>query len=458
MIADPSMTNRSSAEKIAQATQGFLDKQTSPVTKLVESFENTSRLVYDPATSRFETGSKEYLESQCFVYDGALAAIAYSLLREFERAKDILSIFEWNFHYAKGDHIGLFNAYRTDAHADASRLLSMGIDGDRMHAGPNIWVGLAAYQYTMLSGDIQLFPLCLEMIKWVIHRIPHYSPLDGVRGGIAMGSGWGPNWKEIYSTEHNIDYFALLNIVASCFKNPDLEGMIKASALRFEEICEEQTATLSWLLRRVFDKTEHRFNTGINEAGIDRVRALDTTSFAILGIGPRCLMDNEVDPIRLIEGVEKHLQVSVNVENEIITGFDFTDAEGHGGNRPPVIWIEGTYQMVLAYQEMANFYHSEGNKTNEAYWRRKAEFLAKQTERLTDLLSSDQQIPPYTSARPKSTEIMTTFKENWEIQRTDSSLAVKSVASAVWRFLAASRFNPMSAIRAPQSFPRERSL
>jgi hypothetical protein len=432
------------SESVRVSTRAFLNDQKSPVTGLVASYGGSSRYAYDSAKRTFEKGPGEYLEKQCFVYDGALAVMAYSILGDFKSAHEILRNFEYNFHYAKGETIGLLNSYRTDAYADGVGLLSMGIDGDRMHAGPNIWVGLAAYRYSMMSGNLQFLPLMLEIIKWVMHRIPHDTLANRTRAGIAMGSGWGPDWKRIFSTEHNIDYFAILNILLKSFEQPEFSDSIKTSALRFDAVSEERNGVFSWLLEKVFDSVDCRFNVGMNEKGVDKVRALDTTTFAMLGIGASWLKTNGIDPETLIRNTEKYLQIPVTIKGETVAGFDFTDAQGHGNQRNSVIWIEGTYQMVLSYREIAAFYQANSDGIRAKSWNQKAFQFILETEHLIELLGADQQIPPYTSAKPLPMEILKTFKEDWEIQRGDNSTAVKSVASAVWRLFAVENFNPMA--------------
>jgi hypothetical protein len=351
--------------------------------------------------------------------------------------------------YARGKTYGAWgqnpgSVYRTDAYADGVGLLSMGIDGNRIHAGPNIWVGLAAYHYSMMSGDSQYLPLMLEIIKWVMHRIPHDTLANGAPAGIAMGSGWGPDWKHIFSTEHNMDYFAILGILLACFEQRNFKDIIKTSALRSDAVSQERDAVSAWLKEKVFDVNNCRFNIGVNEGGVDTVRALDTTTFAILGMGPSQLKVYGINPDILIHNTENCLEIPVIIDGKTVTGFDFTDTDGHGNKRPPVIWIEGTYQMVLSYREMAAFAESQKDGTVAAQWNQKADALIMETERLIELLGADCQIPPYTSAKPRPTEVLTTFKEDWEIQRADKNATVKSVASATWRLFAIENFNPMS--------------
>jgi len=435
------LTNMVDEKKIINATLNFLNRQRSSNTFLVESFSGSSNFFYNPADGTFSERSFGYLQSQCFIYDLSLCIIAYSLGKDFESAKRILSILEKNFYIGKEGKIGLFNSYRTDRYANDTEVLVMGIDGDRMHAGPNIWVGLAAYQYMVLSKDKSFYPLCLEIIKWAIHQLHHRVLVDGSRGGISMGYGWGHDWQKIYSSENNIDYFALLNLVENDYSNNELSGIIRSSALRLIEVQEEKRSVGQWLVHEVYDKNLGLLYAGHNQTGLDKTKALDTATFSILGIGPEKLFNLGINPDRLIDSAEKFLKVETTIKEQKIEGFDFTDTEGHGQSRPAAIWLEGTYQMILAYQQMADFYQNnlvECKKYQDKYTK-----LLQNIETFIEIGDCEHQVPSYTTLNPKEDEIIMTFKGDWEIQRGLEHKRVPSIASTVWRQLAAMKFNPM---------------
>jgi len=439
------MTTKIKSINVRESTRRFLNAQKDPATGLIQSYRGSSNYVQDPGTHEFIKRDIGYLDRQCFTYDAALTVIAYSLLGDMESAESILRILEPNFHIPKGDNIGLLNSYRTDGLADGVRQLIMGIDGDRIHTGPNLWVGLAAYHFGLLSGNGKYIELSAEIMKWAMHRVKHQATANQRRGGVSMGSGWGPDWQRTFSTEHNLDYLALLHILEAAASNPIFEEGMCRSALRAVEIEEERVGLHDWMIENVFDAERGLFHIGINQTGLDRTYALDTVSFGILGCGVLSLQRIGVDPDRLIENAERHLKITIKVGAKKIEGFDFTDETGYGGRRSPLIWVEGTYQMALAYNEMAAFYQSEQILDKAAGYAKKGKRLLSQMETLIRLLTPTSNTPSYTSLVPKETEIRNTFRDDWEIQRGNDERTVESVASAVWRLMAQEGFNPMSA-------------
>lgn len=437
------MITAADPDSVASSTLAFLDRQRSDITGLVESYSGTSPYVYDRSRHVFERGDKGYLRHQSFTYDEALAVIAYALLGQHDKAAQILKNLSRNFHVVKGDRIGLLNSYRTDRFADGVLLLEMGIDGDRLHTGPNLWVALAAFHYSRLSGDTTQFPIVTEIVKWAIHRLSHAKLPDGSRGGVSMGSGWGPDWTATFSTEHNLDYAALLTIVHAAYNDEALLPALNQSALRRAELTEERAFVEAWL-RQSVRESDGRFWTGSNESGLDRTKALDTATFAVLGLGPERLLAVDINPEKLLMNAELDFRVESVIGGQTVFGLDFTDAAGCGNRRGPTIWIEGSYQMVAAYAVMAAEAGRKGNMDAAAMWRAKETTLCDSLERLSRAMSGDNKVPPYAAIRPGETDIITTFRDDWEFQRPADGCVVESVASAAWRLFALKRFNPMS--------------
>lgn len=436
--------DKSGLDKNAEQIAEFLQSQKSLTTGLIQSYNGSSPYLYDSIRKVFELRDTGYLDNQAFTYDLALSVIAFSLIKDFKSAADILGILENNFHQGKYGKIGLFNSYKTDRFINEWKELALGIDGDRIHAGPNLWVGISSFHYSIISGDIRFFPLCVEIIKWAIHRLNHFTFADGQRGGISMGYGWGPDWSRTFSTENNVDYYALLRMMKSGCNAPALKRLIESSGLLLNEIQNEMKSIERWLKEVVYDPDEKLLYVGFNESGLDKTKALDTATFTILGIGPQKLNELDIPPDVLIHNVEKYFRAEDVFDGRKIMGFDFTDPEGCGRRRQPVIWVEGTYQMILTYQMMAFFYEKNRNASKAQEYSEKANQLSDCMEYFIEFINRRQKIPSYTSINPSEQEIFMTFKQEWEIQRGRGQAWVSAVASAIWRLLALSRFNPMS--------------
>lgn len=428
-----------------QETLFFLDAQRSSFTGLIESFHNSSKYLYSPAGANFTLIEEGYLGKQCFTYDQALAVIAYTLLGEFEKARHILDLLSFNFHIGKGNNIGLFNSYKTDGLCEDGKTLIMGIDGDRIHAGPNLWLGLACFHCTLLSKDSSFLPLCLEIIKWSIHKLQHYSLKDGQRGGISMGFGWGANWQQVYSTENNVDYYALLNLLEYSYSEHSFtrDAFVKAG-LHLHEIQREKNGIKRWLREVVYNTAEGYFYAGFNENGIDVTKALDTTTFTILSFGIPVLREMGIDPELLIANAEKFLKVEIIIKDKKFCGFDFTDNKILATNRSPLIWIEGTYQMILTYKIMAKYFHDQGDLNKFNYYQDKTNEYLTYMNSLIGTLDAEFHIPSYASANPTDKDIIMTFRDEWELPRGDKGQYVPALVSSVWRLMCFMNFNPMS--------------
>ena len=101
--------------KIEVQTTEFLDKQQFEVNGLVESFRGTSRYTFDIFTRAFCYGSGGVLDCQSFTYDSAVAALAFTLAGQPQKACKIFSSYKREFYMLKNEYIGLCNSYRTDS-------------------------------------------------------------------------------------------------------------------------------------------------------------------------------------------------------------------------------------------------------------------------------------------------------------------------------------------------------
>jgi len=127
-----------------------------------------------------------YLADWAFTYDQALAVIVFTVVGNYEAAQRILDFY---LEKAATYRQGYLNAYYA-TEGDVCEYVA--------HAGPNIWMGLAALNFMKASGSKKYLPIALRVAKFVMSL---QDSEGGIRGGPAV------KW---YSTEHNLDAYALL--------------------------------------------------------------------------------------------------------------------------------------------------------------------------------------------------------------------------------------------------------
>jgi hypothetical protein len=429
--------------KIEVQTYRFLNRQHSDVNGLIESFRGSSRYSYDMFSSAFCYGKGGVLDCQSFTYDGAVAAIAYALSGNEGKAKDILKVYRKEFYWLKSnDMVGLYNSYRSDT-VSGDRALSTGIDGDRMHLGPGMWVGIAALQYTALTGDLEFLGFMIDMAKWA-RQLPHYEFPDGVRGGVCMGSGWGPDWSIIFSTENNVDYYGFLKMLKEIYERggSHIKKIYENKNYGPREMDYELDGIKRWLKDVAYDTEKRTFNCGYNEKGPDRTRALDTVSWTIAALGPGTLKEMGINPYTLIDFAERKFSAVNTINGQQVKGFDFTDPDGRQ-KKIRLIWLEGTGQQIVTYQLMSDYSEKIGVKERADEYRQKAIKYSEEMEKVSMLAGLIDNALPYVSRQLGEKEVLFTFDYGWEIPRGNKGQWVASVSSTVWRYFAASAFNPL---------------
>ncbi len=423
----------------------FLERQRNQGTGLLESFHGSSNYYYDEASQQYYAQKAGLLDQQAFTYDLALAVIVYVINGQNKKADDILAVLKDNFFVEKNGYIGLLNAYQTsEFDVWGQDNLLMGVDGDRIHVGPNMWVAMASLQYDRLSHTAKYLDFAIAIAKWA-YGLPHFRFADGSRGAVSMGSGWGPDWSTVYSTENIIDNYAVLQMLEELYKTADEQekSIFAANKFGLKEIQYEKQCIKNWLLRVGFNKNYQSFNCGYNEKGVDQTKALDTVSWSITALGPEVLVSWGLNPVKMIQFAEENFLVQQEINGEMIEGFDFTDEQGKDKNRPRLIWWEGTGEMVLAYQVMADYSQRQGNPARaEAYQEKALRFLMAM-ERMNEQAGLPEGVLPYTSIQPKDREVLNTFFYEWEIPRGRGGRWVSALSSTLWRILGMTGFNPL---------------
>ncbi|MDD5196698.1 MAG: PilZ domain-containing protein [Candidatus Omnitrophota bacterium] len=317
-------------EKKATLTRANLDKMykwvqqhQSPRTGLVMSFEGDSDI-----------------SGWAFVYDQALVAQAYTYFYDFERLHKILDFFN---HKAKKRNGLFFNAYYVNDGEPAEYIV---------HSGPNIWLGIAASQYTQRTKDRRYLNLAEDIAQGIIN-LQKQDREGGLRGGPDV---------EWYATEHNLDAYAFFNMLHK------LTGK--------QKYIEARDKILAWLVKHTYDKMDIPVKRGKGDSTI----ATDTYAWSIAALGPQELENLGMNPDRIMEFAEQTCTADVfyarpDGRKVKVKGFDFAPQShlARGG----VVSSEWTAQMVISFKIMAEFYLKKGETAKSRSYQLKAdEYLA----------------------------------------------------------------------------------
>lgn len=321
--------------------------------------------------------------TDCFTYDQALAAIAFITRGDLKRARQVLDFFDDTYRKEikkYGRFIGFSDAYRKD-----------GRWGETWAAGPNAWMLIAINHYTFVSKDTRYSDLAETIAEWLIS-------LQSIEGGVIggyYGNGEPMTW---ISVEHNFDSYAAFRDLGVLTGDRRCLGVAKE--IKF------------WIENAAWNKDQNRFNMGRDNPNF----ATDQSSWAVLtlGSGYGATLDFAID-----KSLTRKLYKVNNVE---IEGFDFgsTYEKSHYPDKDSV-WLEGTAQMVLAFDRA-------GRKDESSH------FLSELDKALTESSAHKN-----ASGLPYATNEGTTAYGSWVMQ--DRPLCISSTC---WYIFAKEGFNPFS--------------
>ncbi|MBN1871410.1 MAG: hypothetical protein JW800_02445 [Candidatus Omnitrophica bacterium] len=320
----------------------------------------------------------------CFVYDQALAAFAFTHHGDYQKAKAIFNFFDGvrERHIKKyGNLIGFTDTYKRDGRETETRA-----------AGPNAWVLMALNYYMYKTNDKSFLPLARDLADWLISL----QCIDGGCIGGYYGNGKPMTWV---STEHNFDCYAGFR---------DL-GILTAD----DKYLKKAKEVKRWLVDDVWNEENKRFFLGKNNPNF----ATDLSSWAVLSLGI------EYAP-SLDFAMDKSLNTQTyKVKNVKVEGFDF----GSDYKRSPfpdkdAVWFEGTAHMVLAFS-------IAGREKESDYY----------LDQIRNCLT-DSPTFPYTMGLPYASNEGTPVYDSWMMQ--DKPLCI---SSTTWYYFAENKFNPFSA-------------
>lgn len=379
-------------EKKARLEKDNLDKMyqwlkvhQNPRTGLVMSFEGDNDIAY-----------------WAFVYDQALVIQAYTRFGDLERARKNLEFFRARAKRVDGKFV---NAYYFNDGGPAEFIV---------HSGPNIWLGIAALQYTHQARDTTYLALAQEIAQ-AIMRLQKEDIDGGIRGGPDV------SW---YATEHNLDAYAFFDMLHKLTAKP--------------EYLKARDKVLNWLMQHTYDKVDLPIKRGKGDSTI----ATDTYAWSIAAIGPERLSALGMDPDKIMDFAEQTCAVEVAYARPEgqpvrVKGFDFA-AQKHL-SRGGVVSSEWTAQMVMSFKIMADYYHKKGLASKAQVYETKAnEYLAELGKMI---ISSPSPSGQGESCLPYSTEDYVDTGHGW---MTPKGKSTGSVAGTTYTLFAYYGYNPLA--------------
>lgn len=269
--------------------------------------------------------------NQSYVYDQALAVIAFSRAGDEKSATRLLHALE-KLQLPDGS---LYFSYNLDGTSPYPA------EGDRRYAGAIAWVALSATQYQAEFSSRRFVSFNEKILRYlsteIVNGALRFSPSD------ISHTAWKEN--DTAALEHNLDAFA-------AFRNH--------SRLNPGEDWKNETMVLRKFILSLWDKNRSHFWSGKNlKTGVvnrDELY-LDTQTWSLLALDSQAL--SEILP-------RKALQVNcedLTVEHGGISGF-VDSKPTRSPKRHEFVWSEGSLGQILA---MEKFGINCGEKSAQDY-------------------------------------------------------------------------------------------
>ena len=347
------------------------------------------------------------LRDQGFTYDLALSGIVFAKHGDTDAARALFKFFKSSW-----DGQGFWTVYNSLKAGGAPLEYAKVI-------GPSAWVGLFLLAYHARTNDAAAVDLALAVAGWG-RTLPHKD------GGVAMGADLP--WKNIYSVENNLDYYALLK---------GLRG--KAGSADKAWIEPELDALRKWFKEKAYDPVSGLFR----RAPQDITHALDTNAWSVLTFGPQEIHDFfSIDVNELLKRTEKTFAVQSGggFGGEALTarGFDFSGKHNAvSAGRKSIKWLEGTNQMIAAYSVLKDFYSNPAGdgQDDAAHYEARADYFLERNDD-QKILCADCVSFPYTDSPGAKI---------WWDNPTWTATPGSSAAATAWVYFALERVNPFQA-------------
>lgn len=278
-----------------------------------------------------------------YTYDQAVAAIAFTLMGDNNRAKQVLNMLK-----STQDSAGYWiNSYWWNNGAG---------EEIRAHVGPCMWVALAVMNYEKKTGDMSYHDMAIKTIDWCLQFQKSNGALSG--GLTTWDSGNGSWTEEVWSsTEQNQDAYAALVYFASTTSSKQSTYTTAANKIK------------SFLDNVVWDSTKNRWYGGFknNTNSVDPFVPMDVNPWGVMALGTSGTR-NYGKSIEYVENTRGGTLSSPQYAhtlpygNTTITAYDFdwqsngaaADSKIGGGYLGADIWFEGSAFMSCAYSMLGN--------------------------------------------------------------------------------------------------------
>jgi hypothetical protein len=409
----------------------FLERQSIGSTGLPESYPAA---VTPLSRTALPSEQAELLKNQSVTYDGAMAAIGYLAAGQYSKAERILNLYQKEFYTAKGDTIGLYSSYYINRN-DAT--LRSALENEYIAVGPALWVAAAALHHSAMTGSTRYLGLGIDVTRWAM-GLHHFSLPDGRTGGVCLGYSDTDDMNNAYSTENNVNYYAVLKMLRDIYADgtPAAKREFRDRHLSIVAINRELSGLLDWISLVAYNPRECSFYRGYTANGPDTVKSLDTTTWAIAALGPDQLSQLNINPQSLLRYSERQFRVTNLINREAVEGFDEIAAGDHTTSYR-MISFEGTARQVLAYRTMSADAEKQGEQQKAREYREKAE------KYITELTKVSRLTGLYANALPLTTEYSKDESCLTRSQQGKAAHWTPSVSSTVWRYLAIKGFNPL---------------
>lgn len=302
------------------------------------------------------------------LYDAAVCVMAYLVM---DRVSDATDILDFYLNDPQVSRLGGFiEVFRFNPYFS-------GVDYS-VRMGANIWMGLAAFHAFRKTGEKRFLDLSKKQADLAL-SVQVRKELSPNYGGVPLGPkgdpafeadqrlGFSPSGREyvsIFSTEINVDSYALFNMLAR-----------QTGDSRYADGARN---TLRWIRANAWNRAEGRFNRGFG----DGVVATDVQSWGVSALG-LSLLDSFTNGLAVsmlafaesncVSETEFRMPGGRRVK---LSGADFTDrARATQMGRGPVVSPEWTFQLINAYGRLVRDLERAGKGREAAEYRRRREEL-----------------------------------------------------------------------------------
>jgi hypothetical protein len=340
-------------QDLLSSIKNYIDNQKSNI-GLIKNFNSSYRYFFDPLEEQISNVYKN--ENICFIYDQALATIAYTILQDFKNSKNILEILNFHFHLDKDDNIGLYTVYFADTFYEDKKTLKKDIDGNKISFYPNIWIGIATCIYTEISKDYTFFKLAIEILKWIINKDQNHMKSF---------------LNDIHFIDINLCYYSLLKKIEKFYiTNKSCRLIGEKENLYLDNILDQKILIENWI------------KTVINHKKINSMQFLNITPFLILSLGIEKIEYLGINFDDFFEQTELYLKTNIEIDDNKYYGFTFPNKKNNS------ICIDWTYQLILTYKIASNYYLIGENSYLGEKYRNKSKFYFDNVENLIKTLES----------------------------------------------------------------------